>query len=338
MKMPELRSFKIKKHSPNHLIFQNNVVIDNKHGLYGIADFDSNIILEPVYSHISNDFHEGRVSVQQNDKYGFLDEALNLVIPCIYEDSWFSGFSDGINAVKRHGRWGGIDVYGNKVIDFKYAEAFEFVEGLACVTKSSDNIRTWEVIDKDANVITSYDCTYMDYNGSNILSVTTIGKRAYIDFDGNEIIPYEDTIIGLNHEDRIHFCQRDKQGYLSKFGFYDINGNVVVKPVYSDVNIFSEGRASVCKAHRYAYIDVDGNVKTPFEYKDVGEFHEGLAYVQVFNEKQEKWFYTFIDTNGNQIIEPEFTSMNDFVNGHALVRKKRSQYFILTSPIIKTAT
>ncbi len=330
----ELKPLKLKKYDVHGILGYNKLLV-YKDERIAIADFDLNILLEPKYTFISDEISNGRIAVGLNGKYGFLNENLELVIPCIYDDvSTNYKFEDGIVAVKIGDKWGGIDVNGNTVIDFNYAYQFNFVDGLACVTQSTNRLRRWELINKNLDVLTTYDCSFMNYNGSKVLSINKMGERGYIDFDGKQIIPFADTLMSFNYEDRIYFFKRDKEGYLSKCGFYNTEGDVVVPPKYSDANVFSEGRASVRKGYRYAFIDLDGNVKTPFIYKSVSEFQEGLAEVQVYNEIEEKWRYTFIDKNGNMMFKPEFTGMYSFVDGYGLVRKKRRQWFVVKNPLL----
>lgn len=50
----------------------------------------------------------------------------------VHEDA--KNFSQGLAAVKKHGKWGDVDEKGEKVIDFNYDDASEFEDGSALVT------------------------------------------------------------------------------------------------------------------------------------------------------------------------------------------------------------
>ncbi|HOE17120.1 MAG TPA: WG repeat-containing protein [Syntrophorhabdaceae bacterium] len=64
---------------------------------------------------------------------------------------------------------------------------------------------------------------------------------------------------------------------------------------------------------RYGYMDTAGRVVIQMEFKDARSFSEGLAAVEVDG----KWGY--IDRNGQMVIQPQFNNARAFKNGMALV-------------------
>ena len=74
-------------------------------------------------------FSEGLVSVEQNDKVGFIDKAGKQVIPPRYADA--QPFSEGLAAVRIKGKYGYIDRSGKMVIPPQFEDAGPFSEGLA---------------------------------------------------------------------------------------------------------------------------------------------------------------------------------------------------------------
>jgi hypothetical protein len=77
-------------------------------------------------------FSDGLVSVEQNNKVGFMDKTGKLIIPPRYEDA--GPFSEGLAAVKIGGQYGYIDRSGKLVIPPRFKQAASFGEGLAAVT------------------------------------------------------------------------------------------------------------------------------------------------------------------------------------------------------------
>ncbi len=77
-------------------------------------------------------FADGLVSVEQNNKFGFMDKTGKPVIPARYDDA--GPFSEGLAAVKIGGQYGYIDRSGKMVIPPRFKEAASFAEGLAAVT------------------------------------------------------------------------------------------------------------------------------------------------------------------------------------------------------------
>jgi len=83
---------------------------------------------------------------------------------------------------------------------------------------------------------------------------------------------------------------------LTKSGFIDNSGNVVIPLEYDDALCFSEGLAAVRLEDRWGFIDKTGEVVIPFEFSRAGPFREGLAKV----ERDGEW--SFIDHGGNEVI------------------------------------
>jgi hypothetical protein len=67
-------------------------------------------------------FQDGTyAAVKQNGKWGYIDLDGNKVIDCQYEEA--KSFSNGIGAVKQNGKWGYINTDNKIVIDLQFDEA-----------------------------------------------------------------------------------------------------------------------------------------------------------------------------------------------------------------------
>jgi len=64
---------------------------------------------------------------------------------------------------------------------------------------------------------------------------------------------------------------------------------------------------------KYGFIDSAGNVVISPKYSSVGGFHEGLASVV----RNDKW--GFIDSTGTEVVPPTYSQVTDFSDGVALV-------------------
>jgi WG containing repeat len=71
-------------------------------------------------------------------------------------------------------------------------------------------------------------------------------------------------------------------GYDWRYGFINIQGKVVVPPIYKEASKFSSGLAWVMTAHGAAYIDTQGRVALQLspQWVDAHDFHHGLALVR----------------------------------------------------------
>ena len=97
---------------------------------------------------------------------------------------------------------------------------------------------------------------------------------------------------------------------VSKYGFIDKSGKVVIEPQFDYVEPFSEGFARVKKDGKYYFLDKNGKVVIEPQF-DARDFSEGLAGVK----KDGKW--GFIDKNGKVVIEPQFDNAGNFSEGLA---------------------
>ena len=102
-------------------------------------------------------------------------------------------------------------------------------------------------------------------------------------------------------------------------GIIDRDGREVVPCLYEGVDFPSEDRVLVYKDGRYGFCDLDGNLVIPTQYLQAGSFHEGCAPVLVAVDS----FYsacTFIDKSGRQLYPVHFQNLQPFTCGYALVR------------------
>jgi hypothetical protein len=100
-----------------------------------------------------------------------------------------------------------------------------------------------------------------------------------------------------------------------KTGFRDLDGNVVIKPVYDFAEMFSEGLSTVKVGKKYGLIDEKGNyVLSLREYEYLGSVHNGLASFR----SQDK--YGFINVQGVEVIKPQFEWVDEFSEGLCVVR------------------
>ena len=94
-----------------------------------------------------------------------------------------------------------------------------------------------------------------------------------------------------------------------KYGFRDLDGNIVIKPQFDNAEMFSEGYSAVTMADKWGLIDVKGEYVVKPQHDFLGGVHEGLCNFKQ-NDK-----YGFIDTKGDVKIEPQFFWVDQFSEG-----------------------
>ena len=76
----------------------------------------------------------GLAKVSKANKYGYVDQKGNLIVPLIYDEALT--FNEGKAAVKKENRWGYLDNTGKVVVEPYYEDAGSFHDSLAYVKKT----------------------------------------------------------------------------------------------------------------------------------------------------------------------------------------------------------
>lgn len=106
----------------------------------------------------------------------------------------------------------------------------------------------------------------------------------FIDYEGNLVIPFEYSW-GTTFEGGVAAVEKNDKYYI-----INIRQEIIAEfsYPYSLRNGFSDGLCIIANAlNRYGYIDIQGNVVIPIEYEYVDDFFNGIAKVK----KDKKEFY-----------------------------------------------
>lgn len=245
-------------------------------------------------------------------KYGMLNisvpENVKKVRLNNYETDY--EYSDGLLAVKNGntGKWGFIDEEGNIVIDFLWSSVSKFNNGIASVAK----------------LILKEESKNQYQTGSYKIEYYLIDKK------GN-IISKEKNI---NFEDKIPKSQLYFDGLAKLFdtkknrcGFKNINGEIIIPPIFITAQNFNEGLAAVLvesennETSKWGFIDVNGKLIIPAIFnKQPTPFCHGYSSVIKSDGS-----VVMIDKNG-KVASPIFRDILNFHNGIAIAHFKDKQY------------
>ena len=102
------------------------------------------------------------------------------------------------------------------------------------------------------------------------------------------------------------------------YGYLDVNGNVVIKPIYVDASNFKDGIARVLKHGKYGYIDTKGNFVIDNIYDSATIFKDGLALVKINNIQK------YINREGETVytFTGKESRVSDISNGFFWVKTK----------------
>lgn len=92
------------------------------------------------------------------------------------------------------------------------------------------------------------DCFYMGY-----AAVVLNGKTGLIDLKGIQIIPCEFDNDLLYFENNLALIKKD-----GKFGYIDVNADIIIPIIYDEAEDFSNGKAKVKRDDTWLLIDKTG--------------------------------------------------------------------------------
>ena len=259
---------------------------------------EENMIFDAYLDHNQSD---GYNKVKKDGKFGFVDEYGDLQIPCCYEDA--TDFHNGYAFVKNNDKWGLIDKQGNIIIDFVYdgtssSDGNAFNEGYASV-KSNDK---WGVIDVNGKLIVPFLYDYI------------------FDFQ------YGYAVVKKNNT----------------YNLIDSSGATVLKKWYDNLVVFRQDNIIfliVKNQDKYGCIDINENTIIPFKYDILENLHAADGYM--FHNEQNPFTPTaynvlvakignnrgIIDLHDETIIPFEYRSIRNIYNKENGIFAKDSLLF-----------
>jgi len=180
-----------------------NIYIIKQEDKYGLINDKMELILEPVYDDISNEYGQDAnvFTVKKGDKYGFIDQNGKLFIDLKYDVA--EDFTDGIAPVSLNGKWGLINLKDETIVDFKYIGWVEpFENGIAkyhkCTSQFGYRCSPEGYIDRQGNIFIEPIYEYIEYLFGNKATAVFNGSKYLIDIKTHEKIKR------LGEDDRIY--------------------------------------------------------------------------------------------------------------------------------------
>jgi hypothetical protein len=250
-------------------------VFQKSENTYGLLNLSGDVI-SLFYNNDKMHFGDCRDGlIKKKDKnglFGLVDISGDWVISPDYDFIDASGnsyFNDGLCPVGKNEKKGYIDRNGNLSIDYKFDNAYDFLNGAAIVKLDS----LIGVIDKNGDWIAEpiYEAYSYRYGGTDLIGLKKDGKIGFIDSKGNVVIDFK---------------------------FY---GGPVKGSIFT-YTTFSEGKAIVyLKKNEYGIIDGGGNILFRINGEPRGVFNRGyLLFLE--NGGTPK----IVDKDGNRYSLPQY--------------------------------
>ena len=302
-----------------------------KGDLWGYCDKNKKIVIPIIYSEVKP-FKEKFAAVNKNGLWGFINEKGEKICP--YKYNYVESFNDERALVGLNGKYGFIDYSGKVIIPIQYQDALSFENGFALVALVGglkgyeQEPQPWDkkgAIDKNGRVIIPCDWTWIGinwYHNSILIQQGNCEDYLY-DFKGKFIGKKTCTNKNLEVQDGysegLAVIRKD-----NKYGFINIDGEIAVPIIYSNVEAFKDGLALVSKDGKSGFVNNNGELIIPLKYDYARSFSDGFAIVGKKKESDKNDFnvtytYSIIDRKGKEISLPNYAQLWDFSNGLALV-------------------
>jgi hypothetical protein len=100
------------------------------------------------------------------------------------------------------------------------------------------------------------------------------------------------------------FSTKNEEGQL-KYGYVNKSGNVVIQPVYDDLNLFTNGLAAAKTGDKYGFINRKGEMVIAAQFESAGTFNSsGYGIVEISSDK-----YCIIDKKGVCTTNAEYDNI-----------------------------
>jgi len=310
---------------------------------WGYLDKAGDINISPNYEYAS-DFRNEVGIVRKNNKWGVINAKDELVLECKYDAiSFLENTNERILKVTTNSeKYGIIDTLGQVLVDLQYDEIGHFSEGRLAVRRNG----LWGFVNQYGQEI--IPCRFRTVNPfqEGLATVKLSSTWGVIDKQGDKVIDFKFSKIGnfvnglvwVNQKYKIGFINKEGQfaipakfdkafdfeGELArvvvkgKYGLINTKGEFVLRPRFSRIEDFNQHGTAIVKQHgnqtTYGLIDRRGNLLTFQNFSLIQGFQEGMAVVRL------KGDFGFINTKGDLVVKNKYSKASDFSNGRAMVQ------------------
>ena len=294
--------------------FKDGVAIVSINDKFGFIDKSGEFVIKPKYDS-AKQFKLEVSLVSLDGKFGFINKTGELVTPIHFE--WAEEFNHHLARVMLDREFFYINKTGEKTFSHTdlLTEQDRDPEDIFPTPKQYPIGYTGFVNSNNKYVIdTLFDrACHFSCGWALVKLEPGIGLSAprytYIDTSGKALMP-PILMDAKPFSEDLAAVKFDKL-----WGYINTSGEIVIQPEFAIVRDFHEGLASASSqaGHGNAgFIDSTGEFVIPPTFYSTMDFHEGLAVV-----RNEKGKYGFIDKSGKIVIEPQYGHAYDFFEGIA---------------------
>ena len=281
----------------------------NSKGKDIFTDFED--VFPIIISDASLEMEKNVLSYEEKGKYGLIDYDGNKLTQAIYDQVSSLTNKPGCILVKKDGLYGVLDSYGNTIIDVKYNS----VRGDEFNSAADGYLKTGYIVSEKTKTGIIYG--YIDYNGKLLIEPKYESISRALEYENEDdiyLIVMENGKKGVIKEKKLIIKPRyqsinyynvsdvfivNKNG---KYGFYDSEGDEILKPEYSNYSI-AGNYISVKKGDNMMLYDLHGNLVNTINYRSIQETGNSSYFIA----QDEQGFYSIIGKDLQ--IEENYTNI-----------------------------
>ena len=270
-------------------------VLDSK-GKDIFTDYSS--VSPIIISDTSLEMEKQVLSYEDDGKLGLVDYEGKKLTGAIFEKVESLKNKPGCILVKKDGLYGVLDSYGNTIVDIKYNS----VKSDEFCSETEGYTRTGYIVTEKTNSGIIYG--YIDYNGEMLIEPKYENITRALEYQNEDdiylifmdrgkkgVIKNKKVIIKSKYQTINYYDQSDvfivnKNG---KYGFYDNDGNEILKPEFTSYSIAGE-YISVKKEENTFLYDLHGNLVNSNNYRSISETGNPAYFIA----QDEQGYYSII--------------------------------------------
>lgn len=237
------------------------------------------------------------------EKYGLLNDDLNVIAKCKYDDISYLG--DGYYSVCLNDNYGVIDIDGNIIFDIKYNDTSYDIENNLIIVKDGNKNEFYDINTKKL----IFENNGFDYYDNCICNNQ---KKEFLDLENKKIYNYGSNKIKEVLSNGIYLYYNDNN---TKVGLYDYRNDIYITDAIYNFDAFSSDCDKYIlleKDEKFGVLDKEGNILIPFEFKatDInyitGDLFEIKDKIANINDVKTDYKVSLYDDKNDLLISRSF--------------------------------
>lgn len=268
----------IKKSSFKFIQSLDDVMIVSEDDKYGLLDENLNIIISPKYEELNGSKESSLLRAKLRDKVGYITKRGEVVLPFVYENGFVE--RDGVIVLKKDGKIGAISKEGETILEFKYDAIFY-----------NDN----------ESFIVKEGAFYYSINIAE-------NKKEKLDL----------TWFGVVKKDKAFY---EKDG---KFGVIKLNGEKITENLYTEFPMNYNNLIIAKLGEKYGLIDNEGKIITPIMYDYIIPI--GRYFFEAGIDSEDR--VEIIDKDGEFILDGHYDNFIELNKTYLILEKNKAKKVI----------